>query len=386
MALFQRGKKGIWWYEFEVHGRRYRESTKTTSEQLAHKIERKRHRDLEAAAGGIEVQKVRPVLFGVAAEDWLKLKEPTLAEKTRAMYSSDVAHLKPHFAKMLVTDIAARDVADYIKARRQDGIADKSIRNELGTLRAVMKKHRRWEAIKDDVMLPRGREDVGQALSGEEEERLLLACAKSHSRSLSVAVTVALNTGMRHDEIRLLRWRQVDLTNHAITVGKSKTDHGTGRAVPLNQRATTALERWARQFPERKPQHYLFASEKVGHSFEAGMMTCYDVDPTKPILSWKTSWTTARTAAGVSCRFHDLRHTTVTRLLERGASFATVATVMGWSPGTATKMAKRYGHIGQSEQRNALALLVLPSPSRSTPDASSIASVMLAPNPSSIVQ
>lgn len=210
------------------------------------------------------------------------------------------------------------------------------------------------------VMLPKGREDIGQALSVEEEERLLTACAKSHSRSLLVAVTLALNTGMRHDEIRLLRWRQVDLTNHAITVGKSKTEYGAGRAVPLNQRALKTLEDWARQFPERKQQHYIFASEKVGHSFEAGMMTAYDVDPTKPILSWKTSWTTARTAAGVSCRFHDLRHTTVTRLLERGASFATVATVMGWSPGTATKMAKRYGHIGRSAQRDVLALLDAP--------------------------
>ena len=356
MALYKRSG-GIWWYEFVVHGRRYRESTGTTSDHLAQKIERKRHRDLEAAAGGIETEKVRPVLFSVAADDWLKLKTPTLADKTQAMYTSDVAHLKPHFGKLLVTDITARDIADYVKDRKQAKVADKSIRNELGTLRAVLKRHRRWEVIKEDVALPRGREDVGQALSLDEEERLLKACATSYSRSLIVAVTIALNTGMRHDEIRLLRWRQVDLTNNAITVGKSKTEHGAGRAVPLNQRALKALEDWSRQFPDRKPQHYVFPSEKVGHSFEAGMMTCYDTDPTKPILSWKTAWTTSRTAAGVSCRFHDLRHTTVTRLLERGASFAIVATVMGWSPGTATKMARRYGHIGKSAQRDALALL-----------------------------
>ena len=297
------------------------------------------------------------MLFGVAADDWLKLKEPGIAEKTKVMYKSDVAHLKPHFGRLLVTDIRARDVADYIKARRQDRIADKSIRNELGTLRAVLKRHRRWEAIKDEISLPRGREDAGQALSVEDEEQLLKACATSYSRSLLVAVTLALNTGMRHDEIRLLRWRQVDFTNHAITVGRSKTEHGAGRAVPLNRRALKAIEDWARQFPDRKPQHFVFPSEKVGHSFEAGMMTCYDTDPTKPILSWKTAWTTARTAAGVNCRFHDLRHSCVTRLLERGAYFATVATVMGWSPGTATKMAKRYGHIGDSAQRKALALL-----------------------------
>jgi integrase len=81
-------------------------------------------------------------------------------------------------------------------------------------------------------------------------------------------------------------------------------------------------------------------------------------DPRTAITSWKVAWTSARTSAGVSCRFHDLRHTTVTRLLERGVSFAVVATIMGWSPGTAVRMAKRYSHIGQSAQREALALLV----------------------------
>jgi hypothetical protein len=36
---------------------------------------------------------------------------------------------------------------------------------------------------------------------------------------------------MRHDEMRLLRWRQVDFVNEAVKVGKSKTDHGAGRSV-----------------------------------------------------------------------------------------------------------------------------------------------------------
>jgi hypothetical protein len=54
------------------------------------------------------------------------------------------------------------------------------------------------------------------------------------------------------------------------------------------------------------------------------------------------------------CRFHDLRHTACTRLLERGASFPVVAAIMGWSASTTAKMAQRYGHIGSDVQRNAL--------------------------------
>ena len=51
------------------------------------------------------------------------------------------------------------------------------------------------------------------------------------------------------------------------------------------------------------------------------------------------------------CRFHDLRHTGGTRMLEAGVPFSVVATIMGWSAATTVRMAKRYGHIGQAAQR-----------------------------------
>ena len=44
-------------------------------------------------------------------------------------------------------------------------------------------------------------------------------------------------------------------------------------------------------------------------------------------------------------------------MLEGGVPFAVVADVMGWSSSTTIRMAKRYGHIGQTAQRQAVALL-----------------------------
>jgi len=55
----------------------------------------------------------------------------------------------------------------------------------------------------------------------------------------------------------------------------------------------------------------------------------------------------------LKCRFHDLRHTAVTRLLEAGIPFWVVASMMGWSAATAIRMAKRYGHIGSQALREA---------------------------------
>jgi integrase len=133
---------------------------------------------------------------------------------------------------------------------------------------------------------------------------------------------LALNTCMRYSEIRLLRWEQINFANRYVTVGKSKSDSGTGRVIPLNARAYAVLKLWASNFPERKP------TDKT--------------DPTKPIGRWKEAWEAARKRGGVQCRFHDLRHTGCTHMLEGGTPFPVLAALMGWSPATTVRMAKRY--------------------------------------------
>ena len=369
MSVFQRPGRAIWWFEFAYRGRRYRESAGTKSKTLAINIERKRRREVEESANGIRRNRDAAILFSAAAKEWLALKKPTWAPKTHVIASTDVDHLKEHFGRLLLSDVGDHDIARYQAWRREQKAANKTINNEVGTLRAILRRYRLWAQIAPDVRMLTVREDVGRAISVEEEQKLLTACATSRSRSLLPAVTLALNTGLRHDEMRLLTWRRVDFVNDAITVGKSKTGHGAGRAVPLNARALKALTAWAQEFPDRKPSHYVFPSEKVGVGGDNRIVSVYDTKPDTPIGSWKVGWTTARDNAGVSCRFHDLRHTTVTRLLERGVAFAVVATIMGWSPATSVRMAKRYGHIGASPQREAMQRLDAPQPTQAAPAA-----------------
>jgi integrase len=354
MAVFQRAGRKVWWFEFEYRGRRYRESAGTRSKTLAIDIERKRRRDVEESANGIRRNRDAAILFPVAAKEWLAVKKAGWAPKSHVIASTDIDHLKTYFAKLLLTDITDHDVAQYQQQRRVEKAANKTINNEVGTLRAILRRYRLWAQVAPDVRMLTAREDAGRSLTPDEETQLLSACAASRSRSLLPAVTLALSTGLRLEELRLLRWRQVDFAHEALIVGKSKTAHGTGRAVPLNQRSVRALSAWAQQFPDRRRHHFIFPSEKVGVAGDDEIVSIFDTNPDKPIGSWKVSWTTARVTAGVHCRWHDLRHTTVTRLLERGVAFAIVATIMGWSPATSVRMAKRYGHIGLSPQREAM--------------------------------
>ena len=353
--LYKRGN--VWWFKFVFAGRTVRESSKSASKVVARDAERRRRRDLEEGYHGLR-KRQPPVLFSIAAGAWLAAKQLGLAPKSYAIEALNVEkHLNPVFGKMLLTDINADDVGRYQRSRLEQGAAPKTVNLEVGTLRAILRRHRLWERLRPDVGMLATPDDLGRALSEQEEETLLQACALSRSRSLLPAVTLALNTGMRVSEIRLLRWRQVDLVTKTLTVGQSKTDAGTGRAIPLNQKAAATLTFWASLFENRQPQHHVFPSEQYGLAGNNREACAHDADPATPIGSWKTAWTTARKKAGVAARFHDLRHTAVSRLLERGVPLSVVASIMGWSASTMTKMAKRYAHFTLDTQRKALETL-----------------------------
>src|SRR6266576_6280532 len=70
---------------------------------------------------------------------------------------------------------------------------------------AILKKQRLWANLQPDVSMLATRDDIGCALTEEEEAVLLSECLRSRSRQLYVAVLLALNTCMRYTEIRLLQ-------------------------------------------------------------------------------------------------------------------------------------------------------------------------------------
>lgn len=235
---------------------------------------------------------------------------------------------------------------------------------ELATLRGIMLHHDLdviWREIKRRIKLKKAR-NIGRAITVVEEQALLQECRASRSRSLYVAVLLALETCLRYSELRLLRWRQVDLHRCLVKVGASKTEAGEGREVPLSRMAHETLHDWAKQFPAKKPNHYVFPFEKCGgggkedsFGFTASPVI-YATDPTQPIGTWKEAWEHAKTRAGVECRFHDLRHTGCTRLLDAGVSHPVVAEIMGWSASTAIRMIKEvYGHINIATRARAIA-------------------------------
>jgi integrase len=64
-------------------------------------------------------------------------------------------------------------------------------------------------------------------------------------------VTVlGLNTGLRHSEVRKLRWADIDLEKRVLVLGRTKTEAGSGRPVRLTDPASATLNMWASRFFE----------------------------------------------------------------------------------------------------------------------------------------
>jgi integrase len=354
VSVYKRGD--VWWYKFRFALQVIRESSKSESKTVAKDAERARRRNLEESFNRIAKPRTAQ-LFSTAAAACVQSKAVRLSPRSVTIERANLKHINPFLGKMLLCDISADDIVRYQGRRLADGAAPKTVNLELGTIRSILRKNRLWAAIQPDVHMLRVREDIGRAISRPEEASLLEACRSSRSRSLYPAVMLALNTCMRYSEIRLLRWCQIDFNLCTLTVDLSKTESGAGRILPLNDRALTILNFWAEIFPNREAVHYIFPAERYGAV--KGVAVVYNTDPTKPIGRWKEAWETAKTRAGVRCRFHDLRHTGCTRMLEAGVPLSVVSTIMGWSASTAVRMSRRYGHMGQASQKQAVAALMI---------------------------
>jgi len=219
-------------------------------------------------------------------------------------------------------------------------------------LRLVLKWHKLWVTVQGEVKFEREHARAGKALTPGEETKLLAAC-ESNSL-LHTVVSLALNTALRKNEIRTLSWGQIDLFKRTLTVGRTKTEGGSGRIVPLNSLAYGALVQWAGRFPEPKAEDYVFPACEDAR-LDCPKPNASKIDPARPIKSWRTAWRRVLHDVGLSIRFHDLRHACITKLAESQASEQTIMAIAGHLSRT---MLEHYSHIRMAAKRAALESIV----------------------------
>ena len=147
-----------------------------------------------------------------------------------------------------------------------------------------------------------------------------------------------------------MRWSQIDFEKRTVTVGRAKTQAGTGRVNPPNQPAFDALVKWAGRLVESNAEDYVFpACEASG--IEREHPDRERIDSSRPITSWRSAWRAALRRAELQVRFHDLRHTCITKLAESQASEQTLMAIAGH---VSRSMIEHYSHIRMEAKRAAV--------------------------------
>jgi integrase len=148
-------------------------------------------------------------------------------------------------------------------------------------------------------------------LTPEEEEKLLVASAP-HLRPI---INTALNTGMRKGEILSLTWGDISFENNLITIRHSITKSKKTRKIPINPTLRKVL---LEQKLKIGFSNYVFLTPE-------GNPCSYN----NPNALKRAFGAACRRANIKGFRFHDLRHTAATRMVESGANIVAVSRILG---------------------------------------------------------
>jgi integrase len=243
-------------------------------------------------------------------------------------------------------------------------VSSTTVRGHHAILRAALHQAVKWGWIDrnpaDRATPPSPRGQIINPPTPEQVNRLV-AAAEAKDPVLATAIALAALTGARRGELVALRWSDVDLESNYLTIARSITvvdghTHVTGtkthaiRRLALDDLCAAVLQaRWVYQVELSKEADSPLVDDPFVLSYQAhgGM----NVNP--GTISHR--FQCLATSLGITCRFQDLRHFSVTTLIAAGVDIRTVATRHGHAQATMTL--NRYAHALPASDREAAAVL-----------------------------
>lgn len=272
-------------------------------------------------------------------ERWLEYKKPpAIRERTWKNYDSLIRrHVLPVLGSMRLVDVRPSHIGDLHKAARKNGLGEPSVKIVHWLLSGALDQALRWELIGRNpaktFTLPQTPRREWEPL---ETPQILNMLKVADQQPIGPIVRLAVATGMRRSELVNLRWDDVDFEDGTLFVRRSKTDAGV-RSLSLGPDTLAMLKELRRQQLEWKVAAYSWADS--GHAFVHRDGTKFSVG----MVQWY--WQRIRKDAGLppGFRFHDLRHTHVSLLIEHGIDLKVIQERVGHSSIKVT--ADVYGHL-----------------------------------------
>jgi len=354
-------KTGAFWMDVRIEGVRYREPLGTRDRGEAGELMHKRIEQLKTKAPDPEKRSASFGVFDIKAamQAYIKQRRGKVSTRMVAYWTEQARPLERHFQDLKLKRFTVEHLTEYQNARLDAGKAPKTVNGELSVLRQLLKHAKLWYRFEDYEPIDNTKPPVGKALTEEEQARLFdVAQSRSDWLYAYTAAILGAYCGMRSCEIKALQWKDVDLVTGVLDIRRSKTPAGW-RSPTLNSvcRQTLAqLRDKARLVNATEPDHFVFP----WHGREQ------KIDPTRAITSWRSAWRSIRHKAArgedgevlypglQTVRFHDLRHTAVTTMAEKGLPEQTIMAQVGH---VSPQMLKTYSHIRRQALNVAAAAL-----------------------------
>lgn len=193
-----------------------------------------------------------------------------------------------------------------------------------------------------------------------EEARAFLAATSNHR--LNALFELALRTGLRKGELLGLRWEDLDLVGGTASIRRTLQRTNSGGLTALPTKTESSERRIALPTPclrslEQHRSRQLQEREAAGESWQNSgyVFTRPNGAPIEGTTLTRHFTTLLRRARLRRIRFHDLRHSTATLLLEQGVELVVIKELLGHAHIGVT--ATVYAHVRLRLQRQAIDIL-----------------------------
>ena len=344
--------RSTWIAEGAVDGIRYHQSLKNVKTK-AKADEQEDFIIAKIRQGEFDLLKDNTKFSDFVDDTYLPYCQLSNANYKQKVYETNT--LKRFFGSMMLKAITSSRIEEFKKRRIQEKVrcqkclnqkheegevceprtvSNTFVNRELSTLRKLFNVAIYNRKIKENPMRfvqllsePPPRE---RFLSLEEKIDLFTFLSNKDNKVLLAIVLLALTTGWRKGQILTVKKSALDYKNKAVSIIKSKKN--PPRKVPVSDFAWQVFM-------------YLASEAKTDWLF-------YNEKTKKRLGDFKRSWWTILDKAGIKdFRFHDLRHTFATELLEIGAREFEIQTALGHSE---IKTTRGYTHVKNENLRRNL--------------------------------
>jgi integrase len=310
----------IYWISFtDASGKHVRETTGTSEKRKAQEyLDRRRAEAWRHSRLGEKPDR----LWEEAAVRWL---QENTAKKTIDEDADKIEWFNQYFAGKRLSELTDDFIQYTVEKNLQTAKSGKPISGSTknkyyGLITSILRRaNKRWKWTDHLPSIDKHREPKGVVrYLTPDEAKTFLNELPEHLQSV---VTFALATGLRMRNVTHLRWDQVNTSDGMLFIDGDEMKSGRPTGKPLNKLALSVLLSQVGKHTERV---FTYQGKPIDNAHTAAFQK-------------------ALKRAGIKkFRFHDLRHTWASWLLQNGADIAMVQELGDWR---SAHMVKRYAHL-----------------------------------------